>query len=272
VGRKILEANLDHPGRIVALEMGGNNPAVVLEDADLKQAAIEIARSAFVTTGQRCTCTRRLIVHEAIADRLLAAVEAMARRVVVGDPRREDPVFMGPIISAEAREAVLAFEDRLAQAGGRVLLAATTPDVEGHYLTPSMVEVDGFNAHEGPDAGCDVEVFGPLLRITRVRDLESAIQQANATRFGLAASIFTRDRSAAERFLARARAGCINVNTGTAGASSKLPFGGLGHSGNHRPAGSFSLDYCAAPVAQMIEHSEAAPLSPGMEFDPAWLG
>jgi succinylglutamic semialdehyde dehydrogenase len=104
-----------------------------------------------------------------------------------------------------------------------------------------------------------------------VKSLDEAIEQANTTRYGLAASIFTKDQSAADRFLAEARAGCINVNTGTAGASSKLPFGGLGLSGNHRPAGAFSVDYCAYPVAGMIESGPDAPLPSGMTIDDKWL-
>lgn len=276
VGRRILEANLDTPGRIVALEMGGNNAAVVLPDADLKQAAIECVRSAFVTTGQRCTCTRRLIVHEAVAPRFIPAVCKAASNLIVGDPRAAHPVFMGPIISGQARQDVLAFQAEARRAGARLLLESTTIEVGegGWFLTPGMIEVERFNIDppgEGFDPGADVEVFGPLLRVTVVDSLDAAIEQADATRFGLAASIFTKDHAAIERFLAEARAGCVNVNTGTAGASSRLPFGGLGRSGNHRPAGAFSLDYCAYPVAGMIETGSAAMLHPGMTFDDAWI-
>jgi len=120
-------------------------------------------------------------------------------------------------------------------------------------------------------AGADVEVFGPLLRISVVDSLDEAITQANATAFGLAASIFTHDAAAIERFHHEAHAGCVNVNTGTAGASGKLPFGGLGLSGNHRPAGAFSIDYCAYPVAGMFERESAALVSPGMTVDEAWF-
>lgn len=274
VGRRIMEANLDRPGRIVALEMGGNNAAVVMPDADLRQAAIEIVRCAFNTTGQRCTCTRRAIVHYAVADRLLAAIAQAAGQLVVGPPRSTTPVFMGPIISAQARQAVHDFQARVKKGGGEVVLesAPITMPGGGHYLSPGIVRVERFTPTDGADAGCDTEIFGPLLRVCVARDLDDAIEQANATRFGLAASIFTREQPAAERFLAEARAGCININTGTAGASSKLPFGGLGLSGNHRPAGSFSLDYCAVPVAGMIERGSAAQLADGMKFEDRWLG
>jgi len=287
VGRRILEANLDRPGRMLALEMGGNNAAVVLPDADLKQAAIECARSAFITTGQRCTCTRRVIAHRAIADRFIGALCKMAQSIAVGDPRSSTPVLMGPLINGAARDGVLKAQEQMTKAGGEVLVraAAITPagaNPAGSYISPGIVRVDSFSlplgrrAGEGLDEwaagpGADVEVFGPLLRISIVDSLDAAIEQANATRFGLAASIFTKDAAAIDRFLAQARAGCVNVNTGTAGASSKLPFGGLGLSGNHRPAGAFSLDYCAYPVAGMIENGPAATLPPGMAFEEGWV-
>lgn len=278
VGRRILEANLDTPGRIVALEMGGNNPAVVMDDADLRQAVSECARSGFATAGQRCTCTRRVIVHEKVADRFIKGLVSAAEALAVGDPRSEKPVFMGPVIRKEAQEAVAAFVGSLERAGGEVLLRPATPGVPGckggHFVTPGIVRVDRFSLGEdaGRDAGCDVEVFGPVVRVCVVKSLDQAIRQANASRYGLAAAIFTKDPAAAERFVLECRAGCVNVNNGTAGASSKLPFGGLGLSGNHRPAGAFSVDYCAYPVASMVESSAAAALSPGMTFEDAWLG
>lgn len=276
VGRRILEANLDRPGRMVALEMGGNNAAVVMHDANLKQAAIEIVRCAFNTCGQRCTCTRRVIAHGVIAEKLFAAIRRAAESLVVGDPRSATPVFMGPIIAESMRKAVGDAQSRWAHAGGEVLLAARATDVHGcpggYFVTPGVVRVPKFVADERADhAGRDEEIFGPLLRVTTVHSLDEAIEQANATRFGLAASIFTKDAAAIDRFLEEAKAGCVNVNTGTAGASSKLPFGGLGLSGNHRPAGAFSLDYTAYPVAAMVESGTAAALADGFKFDDAWL-
>ena len=273
VGRAILEANLDTPGRICALEMGGNNAAVILPDADLKQAVIECVRCAFITTGQRCTCTRRLVVHEAVAERVIKALCKAASNLIIGDPAAEHPVFMGPVISEGARKGILASQERLAKAGGEVLMPCTVSDgpTGGWYVTPGVMKVDSF---AGDESGCgaDIEIFGPFLRVAVVKSLGEAIEQANATRYGLAASVFTKDAKAIEEFLAEAKAGCVNVNAGTAGASSKLPFGGLGLSGNHRPAGSFSVDYCAYPVAGMLESGAAATVSPGMRFEEGWLG
>lgn len=281
VGRRILEANLDRPGRLIALELGGSNPAIVMDDADLKQAAIEIVRCAFNTSGQRCTCTRRAIIHEAVASRLIPAIAKAASQLVIAPPRAK-PCFSGPVISDAARRAVLSFQARAASAGAQVVVEASAMDAPalsgGFYISPSMLQVDAFTRAPGDvrdsgpfDPGCDEEVFGPLLRIAVVRSLDEAIEQASATRYGLAASIFTKDPAHIDRFLHEVRAGCLNVNTGTAGASSKLPFGGLGLSGNHRPAGSTALDYCAYPVANMVENSVGATLAEGMRFEEGWL-
>lgn len=266
VGRNILEANLDRPGRIMALEMGGNNPAVVMDDCNLKQAVVECVRASFATTGQRCTCTRRIIVQRGIAPRFIPAFCQAASSLLIGPGRSQEPVFMGPVVSEEAVEEVLEFQRGLAAAGGRVLLEATRMDRPGHFVTPGVVEVDRFSI----DTDC--EVFGPLAQITVVADIDEAIEQSNASHFGLAASIFTSSDADYERYFARCNAGCINRNTGTAGASSKLPFGGLGHSGNRRPAAAFSVDYCAYPVANMVERGTDVAVPVGMNWEDGWLG
>lgn len=278
VGRRILDANLDHPGRIIALELGGNNAALVMADADLRLAAVECARASFATTGQRCTCTRRIIVDESIAEHFVRLLTSIAAALTIGDPHGVGPEgtiqpFMGPIIRAEARDAALRAQQSWITRGASPVLEsrAVIEPTGGHYISPGILRVPSFEVDESACGG-DVELFAPIVRVTTVKSLDDAISQANATRFGLAASIFTRDQAAIEQFVNEARAGCINVNTGTAGASGKLPFGGIGLSGNHRPAGSFALDYCAYPVASMIETGTDAPLSPGMRLDDAWLG
>lgn len=268
VGRKIMEQNLDNPGRLLALEMGGNSPSIVMSDADLRQAAIEIVRSAFVSTGQRCTCTRRVIVHRAIAEKFVRAIVAMSSRIEIGDPFANPEPFMGPIITAEARQSVLEAQAQFVAQGAEVLFEARSIETPagGFFLSPGVLRVDRFTA-DARGAGADVEVFGPLLRVAIADSFDDALAQANATRFGLAASIFTKDAMTIDRFFAEMRTGCINVNTGTAGASSKLPFGGIGLSGNHRPAGAYSLDYCAYPVAGMMETTDAAPVPKGVSVE-----
>src|SRR6185295_3642449 len=139
---------------------------LVMPDADLKQAAIECVRSGFVSTGQRCTCTRRLIVHEALASRFIAAVCKAASNLIVGDPRATHPVFMGPIISDQARKSVLEFQKNAA-ATGETLVKSTAMDSQqgGWYLTPGVIKVDHFELGDDKSTapGRDVEVFGPLL-------------------------------------------------------------------------------------------------------------
>jgi succinylglutamic semialdehyde dehydrogenase len=172
---------------------------------------------------------------------------------------------MGPLVNGAAVDDVLSFQSDLHASGGKILVEASRMDRPGHFVTPGVVMVDRFSLDR------DRECFGPLAQITVVDSLDDAIEQANATRYGLAASIFTGEDAEWDRFFGECRAGCINRNTGTAGASSMLPFGGLGQSGNHRPAGAFSVDYCAYPVASMVERGSATAVPAGMLLDDAWL-
>ena len=186
VGRRIMEANLDRPGRMVALEMGGSNPAIVMDDADLRQAVVECVRCAFITTGQRCTCTRRVIVHRAVAERFIRAFVDCARTLTVGPGDADPAPFMGPLVGREARDAALRFQSDCAARGERVLLEARALPGDGWFLSPGVLQAGRF------ERATDAECFGPVVRVAVAEDLDDAIAQANATDFGLAASIFTR--------------------------------------------------------------------------------
>ena len=258
VGRRILEANLDRPGRMIALEMGGSNAAIVWHDADLRRAVLECIRSGYATTGQRCTCTRRVVVHEAMADRFITAFCKVASTAIVGAGTDPEPVFMGPVVSRVARDAVLERQAAVARSGGRVLMEAVALDRKGWFVGPGLVQVPKFE-HK-----TDCETFGPLVQVSVVSDLDDAIAQANATDFGLVASVFTRDEGVWRRCVDGIRVGCLNRDTGTAGASSRLPFGGLGRSGNLRPAGSFAVDLAAYPLASMVDATDSTPLPAGL--------
>jgi succinylglutamic semialdehyde dehydrogenase len=259
-----MEANLDRPGRLLALEMGGSNAMVVMPSANFERAIVEAVRASFATTGQRCTCTRRIVVHEAIADRFLATLAKVASTVLVGPYDATTPVFMGPLVSEASRTAAIEFQEDLAKQGGRVIVPACPLDGPGFFLTPGVVAVERFAR------ATDREVFAPIVQVATASSLLDAIEQANATEFGLASAIFTGERREFDAFLASSRAGCVNWNAGTAGASSKLPFGGLGKSGNHRPAGAFSVDSCAMPIASMEAALDAPvpPMPAGIGFDP----
>ncbi len=267
VGRSIMHANLDRPGRMLALEMGGSNAAIVCGDAHLRQAVLECVRASFATTGQRCTCTRRIIVSESVAGGFIPAFCKATSTLLVGpgDDESAGPVFMGPLISKRARDSALRFQAERVRAGAALLVRGSAMDRDGWFMTPSVIQVPRFALET------DEEVFGPVAQLAIARDDDDAVAQANATDFGLAASIFTGDEARFRRLAPRVRAGCVNWNTGTAGASSKLPFGGLGRSGNHRPAAAFASDYCAFPVAQMEVSGDEAAVPAGVLWDDGWL-
>ena len=232
-----------NPGKIVALEMGGNNPIVVIDTPKLADAAAVILQSAFTSAGQRCTAARRLIVKESIYDDLMAELVPMARKLMVGDPMGEPQPFMGPVIDNETADRLSESFVALITAGGRALLhmRRSVPDLP--FLSPGIIDVTDI-----PDRP-DIELFGPLLQVIRVPDFDTAIAEANNTRFGLSASLIGGSPDDYGRFWANIRAGIINWNSPTNGASSKAPFGGIGLSGNHRPAAYYAADYCAYPVA-----------------------
>ena len=231
----------DRPDVILALELGGNNPLIVWDARDVEAAASHIVQSAFVTTGQRCSCARRLIVPAGRAgDEIVEAVAALADRLVIGPWNGETEPFTGPLISAQAAEGALQAASRL---GGDVIREMSPlQGLSGAFVTPGMIDVTGV---ETPDE----EVFAPLLQVRRVASFDEAIGAANATRYGLSAGLISDDPKLWERFLGRIRAGVVNFNRPTTGAAGTMPFGGLGHSGNHRPSAYYAADYCAYPVA-----------------------
>ena len=232
-----------NPGKIVALEMGGNNPLVVIDTPLLEDAATLIVQSAFTSAGQRCTAARRLIVKESIYDDLMHELLPLARKLIVGDPLSEPAPFMGPVIDLETAERLSDSFVALVTAGGRALLPMRQPEADKPFLTPGIIDTTDI-----PDRP-DIELFGPILQVIKVPALDAAISEANNTRFGLSASLIGGSPEEYGRFWANIRAGIINWNRPTNGASSEAPFGGIGLSGNHRPAAYYAADYCAYPVA-----------------------
>ncbi len=232
-----------NPGKIVALEMGGNNPIVVIDTPKLADAAALIVQSAFTSAGQRCTAARRLIVKDSIYDALMAQLLPLSRRLMIGDPLGEPQPFMGPVIDNDTADRLLESFIALITAGGRPLLHMRRSVMDLPFLTPGIIDVTDM-----PDRP-DIELFGPVLQVIRVPDLDAGIAEANNTRFGLSASLIGGSPDDYGLFWGNIRAGIINWNGPTNGASSKAPFGGIGLSGNHRPAAYYAADYCAYPVA-----------------------
>lgn len=264
VGTRIHAKLAGQPQRVLALEMGGNNPLVVHDPADDAAAALTIILSAFLTAGQRCTCTRRLIIS---GDRAYANVldelQRKIPRIRCGLSLDEPQPFMGPMIAAKAADDMLRAQQQLVDQGARMLVEMRADKRSKALVTPALLAVD-------PDVQIDdCEYFGPLLMVHRADDLEDAIAIANRTRYGLSAGFIGQNSLDFERFLRGVRAGIVNWNRQTTGASGKLPFGGVGISGNHHPSGYHAADYCSFPVASLESPSlsEDQNAFPGLDWD-----
>ena len=244
------------PEKILALEMGGNNPILVWDTPDLHAAAVLIVQSAFTTAGQRCTAARRLIVDQKLHEPLLDELQKLLSRVIVGAPHDNPAPFMGPVIDNEAADMLTESFLELMMRGGRPLRHIERPVPDRPFLTPGLIDTTEMN--ERPD----IELFGPLLQVIRVGDFDDAIAEANNTRYGLSASLISQDPKLYDKFWANARAGIVNWNRPTNGASSAAPFGGIGWSGNHRPSAYYAADYCAYPVVS--NEADAARASIGI--------
>ncbi|MET1112920.1 MAG: succinylglutamate-semialdehyde dehydrogenase [Allosphingosinicella sp.] len=248
----------DSPHKILALEMGGNNPLVVWDAKDVPAAAVIAVQSAFMSSGQRCTGARRLIVQDGQHEPLLAEIVKLAERLIVDHPHATPAPFMGPVIDNQAADQLQeAFLDLMIK-GGRAIKRLDRPVSDKPFLTPAIIDVT--DVAERPDA----ELFGPVLQVIRVADFDAALAEANATRYGLAASLVGGSPELYDRFWANIRAGVINWNKPTNGAPSNAPFGGLGLSGNHRPSAFYAADYCAYPVTSSEAEAARASLGVGL--------
>jgi len=247
-GKALHKQFADTPHKILALELGGNNPLVVWDCKDVEAAATIVVQSAYLSAGQRCTAARRLIVEDGHEGPLLEAIQRLTDRLIVAEPFADPPPFMGPLIDLAAADHLQEQWLGLMMKGGKPMRRLDRP-VDGlPFLTPALIDVT--DIAERPDE----ELFGPVLQLIRVKDFDAAIDEANNTRFGLAASLVGGAPELYDRFWANVRAGVINWNKPTNGAPSNAPFGGIGLSGNHRPSAYYAADYCAYPVTS----SEAA--------------
>nr|WP_294847268.1 succinylglutamate-semialdehyde dehydrogenase [uncultured Sphingomonas sp.] len=251
------------PNKILALELGGNNPLVVWDSPDLQAAATIITQSAFLSAGQRCTCARRLIVEDGRHEELIAEVLKLMDRIIVDHPHADPQPFMGPLIDTVAADHVQSQYMELMMKGGKPLRRLDRPYEERPYLTPAMIDVT--DIRDRPDD----EIFGPVLQLIRVKSFDAAIDEANRTKFGLAASILTKDPKLYDRYWANVRAGVINWNKPTNGAPSNAPFGGIGMSGNHRPSAFYAADYSAYPVTSVEADSVRGTITDGLR--PAYV-
>ena len=257
-GIALNRAFADKPEKILALEMGGNNPILVWDSPDLAAAAVLIVQSAFTSAGQRCTAARRLIVDQKLYDPLMAELAKLLDRVIVGEPHADPQPFMGPVIDNEAADLLTESFVTLMSRGGRPIRHMQRPIDTRPFLTPGVIDVT-----QMPDRP-DIELFGPILQVVRAPSFDDAIAEANNTRYGLSASLISQDPALYDRFWANARAGIVNWNAPTNGASSSAPFGGIGWSGNHRPSAYYAADYCAYPVVSSEADQARATIGIGL--------
>jgi len=251
------------PDKILALEMGGNNPLVVDEVKDLEAAVYTIIQSAFISAGQRCTCARRLLVPQgAWGDALLQRLVQVCKNIAVGAFDQQPAPFMGSVISLAAAKALLDAQAQLLGNGGVSLLSMTQPQATAALLTPGIIDVTAVANRP------DEEFFGPLLQVIRYSDFDAAIAEANNTQYGLAAGLLSDSHARYQYFWLQSRAGIVNWNKQLTGAASSAPFGGVGASGNHRASAYYAADYCAYPVASLETASLTLPatLTPGVSL------
>lgn len=249
------------PEKILALEMGGNNPLIVEDVADMDAALHHVIQSAFISAGQRCTCARRLLLpNTPWGDAFLARLLAAMQHLVVGRYDAQPAPFMGSVISAAAADRLLAAQAALVAQGGRVLLEMRRIGERGALLSPGLFDTTAMPLRP------DEEIFGPLLQLIRYDGFQQAIALANQTRYGLAAGLLCDRPERYQQFWLESRAGVVNWNKPLTGAASSAPFGGIGWSGNHHASAYYAADYCAFPVASLECERAALPaqLPPGM--------
>ena len=264
VGRMVGERVARRMGRSL-LELGGNNAIIVDETADLKLAIPAIVFGAVGTAGQRCTTTRRLIVHESIYADVLAKLVTAYKQVEkkIGDPT--DPAnLMGPLNSKDAVDAYLDAVAKAKASGGTVETGGAAIDRPGNFVLPTIVT--------GLSNDAEIvqhETFAPILYVMKYKDLDEAIEMQNAVPQGLSSSIFTTNLKRAEAFLSAAGSDCgiANVNIGTSGAEIGGAFGGEKETGGGRESGSDAWKAYMRRQTNTINYSDALPLAQGIKFD-----
>lgn len=256
-GSSLAAQYVKSPGKILALEMGGNNPLVVDEITDIKTAAHLTFLSAYLTSGQRCTCARKLIVPKGPkGDDFIVELMRMIDHVTIGPHSLRPEPFMGPLISQAAADHLMEAQETLLTQGALPLKPMKKTSKNAPFLTPGFIDVT-------PIANLpDEEYFGPLLQLIRVNSFEEALAEANNTSYGLVAALLSDNQDKYRIFYETVRAGIINWNTQTTGASSLAPFGGIGKSGNFHPSAYYAADYCSYPVASLEAKQMAIPSTP----------
>jgi aldehyde dehydrogenase (NAD+) len=260
MGRILGPAVAQRMGRSI-LELGGNNAIVVMDDADLDLAVRATLFSAVGTAGQRCTSLRRLLVHRAVADKMVSRLTEAYRQVTIGDPLDEG-TLMGPLVAERAVDQMMAALDLAREQGAQIVTGGSRLDRPGYFVEPTIAVVPKDAAITG------AETFAPILWVIEFDTLDEAIEIQNGVTQGLSSAIFTESLKNAEKFLSSVGSDCgiANVNIGTSGAEIGGAFGGEKETGGGREAGSDAWKAYMRRQTTTINWGDDLPLAQGIEF------
>lgn len=249
VGLKILENTWNQLDKLVALELGGKNTTILHRDTNIDHALAELLRACFLSSGQRCTSTSTVLVHEKIKDEFIDKFVKLTKKIKVAHPVKDNP-FMGPLVDENAVKLYEKYCELCEQEGATELTDLKKPDTgfNGHYVQPTVHYSETISSQK---VFAKTEIFGPNVCFAPYKDIEHAIELCNISDYGLASSIFTSERALYELCVRDIKAGIINLNRSTVGASARLPFGGVKESGNHRPAAVAMIDSCVEEISSL---------------------
>ncbi len=258
VGKKILDITHYDLSKLVSLELGGKNTTILHYDANFDHALQELLKSCFLTTGQRCTSTSIVAIHRSIHEKFIDKFHDMAKKIIIDHPVEytKEP-FMGPLVDQAAVDAYLLFMGMAKREGIQEIMRGKHLEKakKGYYVTPSIHLSEKWN---NDSHFLHSEIFGPNVTFIPYDTIDEAIKIANATEYGLAAAVFSKDPQIFQLCVEEIDSGLINFNRSTVGASAKLPFGGVKNSGNYRPAALTTVDACVYQMASLEVLSDEA--------------
>ncbi len=251
VGKKILDVTHHDLSKLVSLELGGKNTTILHKDANMEHALQELLKACFLTTGQRCTSTSLVAIHRSVHEEFITKFHDLSKKIIIDHPVEfaREP-FMGPLVDQGAVDSYLLFMGMAKREGIQEIMRGKNLEKtkKGHYVTPSIHLSERWN---NDSMFLHSEIFGPNVTFIPYDTIEEAIKIANATEYGLAASVFTKDPEIFKMCVEEIDSGLINFNRSTVGASAKLPFGGVKNSGNYRPAALTTIDACVYQMASL---------------------
>jgi succinylglutamic semialdehyde dehydrogenase len=267
---RIKQDTLQQHWKLLALETGGKNAAIIWEDADFDLAVHESLVGGYLSAGQRCTSTTRVIVHQSRLEKFVDELHVRAKKFPIAHPF-EDP-FMGPLVEPASVDRYMKFLGIAAREGCELVMRGKALELKhaGNYVTPTIAVVqDPSIENARKSIFQQTEFFAPAVTILGVKDLEEAVHLANATQYGFVASVFSSNRSIFEKCRDHLQYGWINWNRATTRTTPTLPLLGLKKSGNHFPTGIEAMRYCTSPVSGMEgETIDRAPI----EVEKGYLG